>query len=130
MFRLNNKGQTLVLFVILFPIFIFIMAIVYDIGSLYYEKERLDNICYMTIDYGLDLNGEVEENDLIDLVMKNITDLNDITVLIDDENTITISLNKNVKGLFGTILNINTTQVVSEYRGSIVNNRKVIERVE
>ena len=90
----------------------------------------LDNICYMTIDYGLDLNGEVDENDLIDLVMKNITDLNDITVLIDDENTITISLNKNVKGLFGTILNINTTQVVSEYRGSIVNNRKVIERVE
>ena len=34
---LNNKGQTLVIFVIFIPLFIGMMALVFDIGNVIYE---------------------------------------------------------------------------------------------
>ena len=129
MFNLNNKGQSLVLFVILFPIFILVMAMVYDIGNFYYEKERLDNVNYMTIEYGLDEIENVNESDLIDLIVRNTSNLSDISVLIDDD-VITIRLGINAKGIFSTILNFDSISISSEYKGSIINDEKIIERVK
>ena len=54
MFRLNNKGQSLVMFIILIPIFLLIITLVYDVGNALYEKNRLSNTSYMVIEYGLD----------------------------------------------------------------------------
>ncbi len=129
MFNLNNKGQSLVLFVILFPIFILVMAMVYDIGNFYYEKERLDNVNYMTIEYGLDEIENINESDLIDLIVRNTSNLSDISVLIDDD-VITIRLGINAKGIFSTILNFDSISISSEYKGSIINDEKIIERVK
>lgn len=129
MFNLNNKGQSLVLFVILFPIFILVMAMVYDIGNFYYEKERLDNVNYMTIEYGLDEIENINESDLIDLIVRNTSNLSDISVLIDDD-VITIRLGINAKGIFSTILNFDSINISSEYKGSIINDEKIIERVK
>lgn len=129
MFNLNNKGQSLVLFVILFPMFILVMAMVYDIGNFYYEKERLDNVNYMTIEYGLDEIENINESDLIDLIVRNTSNLSDISVLIDDD-VITIRLGINAKGIFSTILNFDSINISSEYKGSIINDEKIIERVK
>lgn len=129
MFNLNNKGQSLVLFVILFPIFILVMAMVYDIGNFYYEKERLDNVNYMTIEYGLDEIENINESDLIDLIVRNTSNLSDISVLIDDD-VITIRLGINAKGIFSTILNFDSISISSQYKGSIINDEKIIERVK
>ena len=80
MFRLNNKGQSLVMFIILIPIFLLIITLVYDVGNALYEKNRLSNTSYMVIEYGLDNINDIDENDLINLVLKNVYDLNGILI--------------------------------------------------
>ncbi len=38
MLTLNNKGQSLVLFVVIMPIILLMFVLVYDIGNAMYEK--------------------------------------------------------------------------------------------
>ena len=70
MLKLNNKGQSLVLFIMIIPILLLIMVFVYDMGMLLYEKDRLSNIVNMAIDYGLD-NKEVSDEEIRELINKN-----------------------------------------------------------
>ena len=60
MLKINNKGQSLVLFIVIIPIILLVFVLVYDIGTAIYEKNRLSNTSYMVIDYALD------NNDIID----------------------------------------------------------------
>lgn len=129
MIKMNNKGQTLVMFVILLPIFLLIITLVYDFGNALYEKERLDNTNYMVIEYGLDNIDNISENDLIDLVMKNTSNLDSIYVLIDDSK-ITIKLSKNVRGIVGGIFGFKLIEINSNYEGNISQNEKRIERIK
>lgn len=129
MFNLNNKGQSLVMFVILIPIFILIMTLVYDVGNAIYEKNRLSNTNYMAISYGLDNIETIDENDLIELIMKNVNDLNDISVLVKDNN-INIKLSKEIKGTMGKLFGFNLISANSEYNGILVDNKKKIERIK
>lgn len=43
MILMNNKGQALVEFVLILPIFIFIIFIIYDFGKIYNYKNSLEN---------------------------------------------------------------------------------------
>lgn len=129
MFNLNNKGQSLVMFVLIIPIFLLIIAMVYDIGNAFYEKEALNNINQMVLDYGLDNLDKIDENDLMELVIKNDSNLKNISITIDEE-VITITTQKYVKGIFGNILDINITEVTSSYLGKTLGNKKIIERIK
>ena len=64
---LNNKGQSLVLFIIIIPIILGIMAIVIDIGNIIYENQELDNINRIVLDYGLD---SITDRNIIDNMKK------------------------------------------------------------
>ena len=46
------------------------------------------------------------------------------------DNSVDISLKKNIKCVFGKMFNFNLTFVKSEYNGKIVNGKKKIERVK
>ena len=57
----NNKGQSLVLFVLMIPILLGIMALVIDVGNAFNQKNNLDNTILFIIEYGLKLEqGNVE----------------------------------------------------------------------
>lgn len=129
MFRLNNKGQSLVMFVLLIPIFLLIFTLVFDVGTALYEKERLSNTNYMTIEYALANMDNVNENDLIELIMKNSDNLSSISVVIGD-NVIDIKLSKNIKGVIGKVFNFDLVEVRSEYKGILINDDKRIERIK
>ncbi len=55
---MNNKGQTLVLFVLMLPIIIFIMLLVIDVSNMVITKQELNNINKMVLNYGLDIIEE------------------------------------------------------------------------
>ena len=57
----NNRGQALVEFIIIFPIFVFLIVCMVDFGNLFYQKYQLEN----EIDYVCDLYLEKKENDII-----------------------------------------------------------------
>jgi len=129
MFKLNNKGQSLVMFIIIIPIFLLVFTLVYDVGSAIYEKNRLSNTSYMVVDYGLDNINSVSEVKLIELLQKNINNLNYISVVIED-NRIEIILSKEIKGIIGKMFGFNLIEANSHYEGIIMNNNKKIERIK
>lgn len=82
---LNNKGQSLVAFLILFPIVILIMFIVIDILNARIVKNSLDNISKIAITYGV---NNIDSSDIVSkiekLLYKNNSKLDSVDVRIDD----------------------------------------------
>ena len=122
---MNNKGQTLVLFVLMLPIIIFIMLLGIDVSNMVITKQELNNINKMVLNYGLDIIEEENiENKLEDMINKNIS-TNEHTIKIDD-GTIEIDLKKEIKGI---ITKKKIYEVKSVYKGYIKEDEKVISRV-
>ena len=128
MLKINNKGQSLVMFVLIIPIFLLILTLVYDVGNAIYEKDRLSNTNYLTIEYGLNNIDTVTENDLKNLIEQNTTNLKYIYVTIE-ENQIEIKMEKDAKSIIGKMFNFNLVKIISHYKGKIINNQKEIERI-
>lgn len=125
---LNNKGQSLVMFVMILPILLMIIMMVIDIGKMVQRREELDSINYILVDYGLD---NIELNNLEDK-LKEILDKNDksidiVKINIDKEALeIEVILRDEVDLL---ILKDNKLfRVKSDYVGRVVDNKKIIER--
>ena len=123
---MNNKGQVLIMFVILIPLILLFVMYVVDIGLIYTEKNKLDSITYETISFSL---NNINDNNLNDKI-SNIINLNDkdikIEVLKINKNEINITLKKEVKAIFGNIIGKNKYEILSNYKGNI-NNKKIIK---
>ena len=128
MLKINNKGQSLVMFVLIIPIFLLILTLVYDVGNAIYEKDRLSNTNYLTIEYGLNNIDTVTENDLKNLIEQNTSNLKYIYLTIE-ENQIEIKMEKDAKSIIGKMFNFNLVKIISHYKGKIINNQKEIERI-
>lgn len=125
---LNNKGQSLVMFVMILPILLMIIMMVIDIGKMVQRREELDSINYILVDYGLD---NIELNNLEDK-LKEILDKNDksidiVKINIDKESLeVEVILRDEVDLL---ILKDNKLfRVKSDYVGRVVDDKKIIER--
>ena len=92
----NNKGQSLVMFVLILPIILMILVMVVDIGKMMLLRSSLNNINYIAIDYGLDnLDRENIVGDIEEVIYKNKSDIDSVSVLIDG-GKIQITLKDNV----------------------------------
>lgn len=126
--RLNNKGQTLVLFVMLLPIMLLVMVLVFDIGKSIVEKQKLDNISFMIVSYGIEHSKDDNiEGTLKELVTLNYKDATDVEILVKDDY-VSVSLSGKVKGVFGNLVGKSNFKVRSYYIGNI--NDKKIKRVK
>ncbi len=98
----NNKGQVLVVFIILLPIFLIILTGLIDVCLLNLEVKKLNTNTYDAMEYYLDNS---EEEDVLDntkaLLNKNLKDIN---IIIDDkENVVTIKVTKNYKSIYSVL---------------------------
>lgn len=122
---MNNKGQSLVLFILIIPILLGMMVLVTDVGNAIYEKNKINSIIEMVIEYGLEENSTKEEiNKLLEYNLKN----NNTTINIE-ENTINIKVESYKKGVISNIISFKGFKIVSEYKGYIKDDKKVIEKV-
>ena len=130
MLSLNNKGQSLILFVLMLPVLLFVMILVIDMGNLMVEKQKLNNINYIMIDYGLsNLTKEDLEEYKYNYLKLNDEKIDKIKVSKTD-NDITINLGKKESSMLGHILNLKEVEIISSYKGSIIDDKKVIERLK
>lgn len=126
---LNNKGQSLILFVLVLPIFLLIFVLVIDIGKVINLKQELDNINKIVLDYGLDnLDDDNINNELIYLIELNNDEIDEIDIDIEN-NKIYIKLSENIDGIFSQFVDISIFNVNSSYMGYKDNNEKRIEKV-
>lgn len=126
---LNSKGQSLVLFVIILPVLLLILILVIDVGGVIVLKQELNNISKIVLDYGLDnLDKDKIEDELIDLIELNNSEIDDINVYIKD-NKIYVEMNEDSSGVFSSLIDVSIFNVKTSYVGYIENNEKRIERI-
>ena len=122
---MNNRGQSLVTFVLIIPILFLIFLMVYNIGNMILLKNELNDINHIVIDYGL---NNIEEEEIIkkmeELVKKNKNNIDNISINIEDNKIYviledSIDTNMSINGLF---------RVKSSYVGYLDNDKKIIER--
>ena len=116
---MNNKGQVLVLFVIILPIFLIMISFVIDLGLLAIEKRKLDNSTYDAIEYYL------EESDKAKTIKLLENNLSDVKININDyDEYVLIIVKKDYKSLYTIISNNKEIKVV--YKG-IKNSKEIIK---
>lgn len=113
--RLNNKGQSLVLFVCILPVILMVLLLVFDMGKISEEKEKLNSINKLAINYLKDNSVNPETlTKTEDLIIKNDSNIK-IIKLENANDKVTISLNKEVTSTLGKIIKIFKYDVKSTY---------------
>ena len=119
---MNNKGQVLPIFVILFPIIILIISYIVDIGIMYTEKRKIENITKDAVSYYIDNKDNIDVYDkTFKLLNKNIKNSN-ISISIEEEYVI-IHVSKTHSSLYN-IINLNN-EIIVTYKGNLSNKRIV-----
>lgn len=119
---MNNKGQALVIFLILLPIFLGLCALVIDSAYIVTNKNRLSNINEIAINDALDGKSENEVREIIKKNNKNI----EIITFKRNENTVYIHLQNKINSIFGSILGYEKYEINSKLEGKLVDNKKII----
>ena len=112
---MNNKGQSLVVFIIILPILLMIFTFIIDLGFMYIEKRNIDNNCYDAVEYYLEnINNEDIDNKVNKLLNENIKNIDEILINNTDDY-VEISVSKNRKSIYSIISN--DTEIKIVYKG-------------
>lgn len=97
--NMNNKGQALVMFIMLLPIMIIMFAFIVDLGLLSIEKRNINNNVKEVLEYAKEDKNNDLENNINNILYKNLG--NDINTKINiNSDTISVSVSKNYNTLF------------------------------
>lgn len=125
---LNNHGQSLVSFVLVIPIFLFIFILAVDVGNMYLTRRMLDNINYIAIDYAIDHINDESLSENMSLIINNNDDKIEINDFLVNDNKIYINTSKDYNGIFIGFIKNKMNIVKSSYVGYMADDKKVIER--
>lgn len=104
---MNNKGQTLVIFIILLPIIMVVFAYVIDKGYLLYQEKSQKKITSLVCQYAL---NEEQEDHIRQLALENDNNLKEIMINRSNEQ-VEITLEKDMDSIFGKLLGISTYHI-------------------
>ena len=127
---MNRKGQVLVMFIILLPIFFIIMTLLIDIGNLILTNNEINDVSYMVLEHCLD---HLDEEDIID-TSKELLKLNNKNLNIEsfkiENNKVYLNVSYQVKGIISNIVNIKLFDINNKYEAYIKDGKKIIERIK
>lgn len=122
---MGNKGQTLVIFVLILPILLLLFALIWKVGNLGFTINKYETEIKDTIEYGLNhLDDENLEKVLTNLLKANLD--GDINVDINNE-VIKVNVKQKYDALFNNLLN-NRFDIDLTYNGYIENNKFIIQK--
>ena len=100
---MNNKGQTLVLFIILIPVFLIIFAFAIDTSYMSIKEKELEDVANVAIEE-INKTGDINKaNEYIKKVDKNIK----IISIRNDK----VVLEKDINPIFGQIIGFNNYKI-------------------
>ena len=127
---MNRKGQVLVMFIILLPIFFIIMTLLIDIGNLILTNNEINDVSYIVLEHCLD---NIDEEDIID-TSKELLKLNNKELNIEsfkiENNRVYLNVDYQVKGIISNIVNIKLFDINNKYEAYIKDGKKIIERIK
>ena len=120
---MNNKGQALVVFVLVLPIIMLIIAGVMEMGRLSLTKTEYEDSIVDTITYGLDnLEKENVKDKMMILLDKNISGTKNVEI---SDGVIRVHVTSDLDGMFSTLFKSNY-EINLIYKGYIVDGKKKI----
>lgn len=122
---MNRKGQTLIIFVILIPVLILVVALVVDIGLMTYHFQKYRGI----VDEGIKLYFEKNISELEKVYELNNIDKEEYMIIEKDEK-IEVVFETTINSIFGRIINMNEYQIRIDRVGSMDDNKVLIEKKE
>lgn len=129
MSKLNNKGQTLILFIVFIPVIIMIGTLVVDVGLARYNDHRLNEVVKDVLEYGLTHIDTNPYESMVDLLYQNDSMIDNFNIDINaDDKTIKISVDKATKGFFGSVVGKEIYKEKSSYVGYFIDEKIIIER--
>lgn len=120
---MNKKGQTLLLFVIMIPIFLGLCALVIDVGSIVLANTKLREVSKTIIN---DVMGDASIGEIQNLYLKNDIPVENLEVEIG-EDQIKVQNEYEIDSIFGSIIGLDTYKVKVDITGTKVNDRVVFE---
>ncbi len=127
---MNRKGQVLVMFIILLPIFFIIMTLLIDIGNLILTNNEINDVSYMVLEHCLD---HLDEEDILD-TSRELLKLNNKNLNIEsfkiENNKVYLNVSYQVKGIISNIVNIKLFDIDNKYEAYIKDDKKIIERIK
>lgn len=119
----NKNGQTLILFVILLPLMITLIAFLVDIGLIVSENSRIEEVTKNIIKEVM----ESKDTELVrEIYEENDIAINNLEVKMDD-NVLNIKNNVEIYSVFGKILGINKYKIKIDMTGEFINGKLFIE---
>lgn len=128
---MNNKGQTLVLFILLLPIILLLLCLTIDLGRVLIEKRKIENVIKDAIKYELNINEndtEISKNRLTNTIIKNIKNVKIKNIDISSNQVITISIYKQSEGIFTNLFKNDLFDINLTYKGYMDNSNIVIKK--
>lgn len=123
--KLNNKGQSLVLFVLLLPIIFMVIALVVQLSLLEISKKTYDDSAKEAVSYGLEHIDDVDiQNKLIRLLDENVDGQKQVSV---SNGKVRVKLSGKVDGMFSSIFE-EMYKIEVTYIGYLEDGKKRIEK--
>lgn len=120
---MNNKGQTLVVFILILPLLLILGAFIVDNAYMTYKDIELENVTKDIIKIHL------TKNELNDDKIKNIYSKNNIPTkelkVIRNENTIKIENKYHADSIFGKIIGLKSYEVSTSLTGELKDNKVI-----
>lgn len=117
---MNNKGQTLVLFVVLLPVILILLAFVFDTAYMSMEKNKLNDIAKTSLKYVVKDNKDINE-------VKKVIKENDNKIKIEKITNNNVYLKKEIKPIFGQIIGFQKYSLKTNLYGKMEGNKLIIK---
>ena len=117
---MNNKGQSLVIFIIIIPVIFIVFSFLYDYAYIINSQNKYENVT-RTI-----LNSTLEEDKIVDLYSQNGYKVDDFKYKKENDK-VYIQNSYKIKSVFGNIVNLKNYTVSINYVVINSNNGIIIE---
>ena len=122
---MNNKGQSLVAFALLLPVFFIIITVIWDLGNMSVQKSKYETDAKSIIKYGIKhIDEENIKQKLENLLNINVKENSKIEI---ENNKIIIKIIYKYEKLYNKIIK-NNEEITNKYIGYIENNKIKIEK--
>lgn len=116
---MNNRGQSLITFVLILPILVLFIAFSIDSALSIMEKSKLNGVIYDNLKVSLE--KDIRDSDKISNMIKKNIDTN-VLVIINEDN-IKINAKSKIKNIFGNLFKLPYYSLEVSYCGSYIDKK-------
>ncbi len=122
---MNNRGQVLLISIIILPVILLILTLIIDLGLVQKEKTKMTSITKTIIKEVYKYDYDLQR--IVELYSKNDLKYDSINSSYND-GKLNIIIKKKVKGIFGNLINLNQYNLEINLTGYLENDKLIIEK--